>query len=292
VVAIIALLTAVLLPSLARARESARKTMCLSHLHQQGVGFAGYSADHKARLPWAGSFAYSLMEGKYYLSFQPPAGHDWTLVNSGALYPRYVGKNAEVFYCPSNLTFSASNPDNGLNVFLQRYAHPKSTDPGYQNSHTFPISPFSSYAYAVPAAVGRHPRDAGRDTYPLEVVETNWPCSTVGPNCPKTPYHQYLNDPSEPDPQFLGRFPQVTRGRHAIPALLTDAYATDENVAREVKGYHGGGFNVLFSDFHAKWVVDPGGVINRTDIPMIRSGYPGIDKAQLYIVWDYLSRNR
>src|SRR5690554_4373938 len=79
VVAIIALLVAILLPSLARAREQARGAACLSNLQQQGVGFSGYSVDNKSRLPMVGSFRYSLMEGAYYTMENPnlPGADDW-----------------------------------------------------------------------------------------------------------------------------------------------------------------------------------------------------------------------
>ena len=62
VVAIIALLISILLPSLARAREQSRATVCLSSLRQHGIAFSGYSADNRAVLPWAGSFRFSLAE--------------------------------------------------------------------------------------------------------------------------------------------------------------------------------------------------------------------------------------
>ena len=50
VVAIIALLVAILIPSLAKVREQARRAICLSNLHQLGVGFSLYSADHRQYL--------------------------------------------------------------------------------------------------------------------------------------------------------------------------------------------------------------------------------------------------
>lgn len=292
VVAIIAILVAVLIPSLARAREQSSKTACLSNLKQQGIAFSAYSADHRTYLPCAGRFSYSLMEGKYYHGFSPPEAHDWARFNGGLLYPKYVGKTAELFYCPSNQTFNADNTDNGIRIFQQRYVHPLHTDPAYKNAHTFTISPFASYAYAVPAATGRSPHDAGSKMYPVSTVRTRQSCESNPGKCKDTAYWQYLNDPAEPDPAFLGSFPQASRGSHPVHALLSDMYFVDENVTREVRGYHRSGFNVLYGDFHAKWVHDPGGKINRTDTPMIRHEvYPGINDAQVFIVWDFFSRN-
>ena len=50
-VAIIALLISILLPSLARAREQARGSVCLSNLKQVGTGLTLYLADSKGRYP-------------------------------------------------------------------------------------------------------------------------------------------------------------------------------------------------------------------------------------------------
>ncbi|NLX21847.1 MAG: type II secretion system protein [Phycisphaerae bacterium] len=280
VVGIIALLIAVLLPSLRRAREQAWAALCLANLKQQGVGFAAYGGDHKAYLPWVGSFRYSLMEGKYYLGFQPPESHDWAAVNGGLLYPRYVGSTPEVFYCPNNKAADINGP-NGKATFLQRYRHPKHTDPQYQNSHNFPISPFGAYGYAIPAVEGKNPRDAGSRMYPEEVIRNFAPVPAA-----EYPYWRYLHDPAEPDPSFLGPFPQASRGRHAVHAFVSDGFFGG------YQGYHLQSYNVLYSDFHARRVVDPGGRIGTAQLGPIRPWqYPGINDAKVYLVWDYFSRN-
>jgi prepilin-type N-terminal cleavage/methylation domain-containing protein len=51
VIAIIAILAAMLLPALSRAKERARRTSCLSNLHQLGLGLMMYASDHNERLP-------------------------------------------------------------------------------------------------------------------------------------------------------------------------------------------------------------------------------------------------
>src|SRR5512145_2386267 len=51
VVAIIALLLAILLPSMSKARESSRSALCLSNLKQMGLGVLMYAEAHNTILP-------------------------------------------------------------------------------------------------------------------------------------------------------------------------------------------------------------------------------------------------
>jgi len=48
---VIAVLAAILLPVIARAKEHGRATACLSNLHQLGIGLQLYAQDHENRLP-------------------------------------------------------------------------------------------------------------------------------------------------------------------------------------------------------------------------------------------------
>ena len=51
VLAIIAILAALLLPALSRAKESARSTACLNNLHQVGLALQLYVQDNENRMP-------------------------------------------------------------------------------------------------------------------------------------------------------------------------------------------------------------------------------------------------
>jgi prepilin-type N-terminal cleavage/methylation domain-containing protein/prepilin-type processing-associated H-X9-DG protein len=51
VIAIIAILAALLLPTLGRAKEEARATACLSNLHQAGIALQIYVSENNNRLP-------------------------------------------------------------------------------------------------------------------------------------------------------------------------------------------------------------------------------------------------
>lgn len=98
VVAIIALLLAILMPSLREARRQARWTVCLSNLHQISVALYSYQADYKGKPPVWEKYNEQIADGlALWVQGARGYGHATRL---GMLYPRYVGKNENVFYCP------------------------------------------------------------------------------------------------------------------------------------------------------------------------------------------------
>ncbi len=86
VIAIIAILAALLLPSLAKAKEQAYKAQCINNLKQIGIGIQLYSEEHQLQLPgptWQGLYeAYDNVDQKrmpYYIAPYmgiPPAAPD------------------------------------------------------------------------------------------------------------------------------------------------------------------------------------------------------------------------
>ena len=54
VIAIIGILAAILLPTLARAREAARRASCLANLSQLGMAIRMYASENDGHLPWSG----------------------------------------------------------------------------------------------------------------------------------------------------------------------------------------------------------------------------------------------
>lgn len=102
-IAIIAILTSILFPVFARARENARRSSCASNMRQLGLGFQQYTQDYDERLPNVakGAVAEGLTGGWIFFSTFDAAGKTSVFdVTRGGLYP-YV-KSAQIYICPSD----------------------------------------------------------------------------------------------------------------------------------------------------------------------------------------------
>ena len=107
VIGIIALLISILLPSLNKARSTAKNIKCLSNLRQLGTASASFAIEHKGYMykGWFndGPSNYSDASFKEWGYLEPVWGWDYVLLG-------YVDGSKEVFRCPSDDATPNVNP--------------------------------------------------------------------------------------------------------------------------------------------------------------------------------------
>ena len=120
VIGIIALLIGILLPTLSKARDSARSVVCLSNERQLGLGFVSFTLDHDGWMPkaWFNDTPRDL--GAPDGSGEPDWGHRdprWGWEDTIVPYLSGAGSSMDSFLCPGDATEMyrnvADNPDTG-----------------------------------------------------------------------------------------------------------------------------------------------------------------------------------
>ena len=110
VIAVLALLLSIIMPSLAKAKELARRTVCLSHLGQLGLICQTYAQDHNDWFPdyngWPNRNG--VIGGQ---SHDPRIIFDTVNADARPVWVGYVAdytveKGTDVFYCPSDKTIT------------------------------------------------------------------------------------------------------------------------------------------------------------------------------------------
>lgn len=151
VIGIIALLVAILLPVLGRAREAAKRTQCLSNLHTMSQMIVMYSVQYRDQVPLGYRHASSpppmggtIKQNNYFLSSRSSSPEPDTVnaryVGLGLLFPANLIKEGEgtAFYCPS-FTDTNHQYDQPGNPWPPSNVAP--TEPGTRS--TYSVRPFN-----------------------------------------------------------------------------------------------------------------------------------------------------
>lgn len=113
VVGIIAILIAMLLPALNRARMQATLVKCASNLHQVGLGIQLYANDNKGKISAGSFYNYPMANRSDYNGNEIPGDvGDGSFI--GTDLKGYIGENLTVFLCPANsivMDMAAASPD-------------------------------------------------------------------------------------------------------------------------------------------------------------------------------------
>jgi prepilin-type N-terminal cleavage/methylation domain-containing protein len=116
VIAIIALLLSILMPSLKKVRDLAKRTVCGNNVKQVGIGVAAYVADNDDSLPFYGGYDPSF-SGYFYKSTASDELHPYAAYRGdkspwmgpplvpmklACLFANNYITDAKLFYCPAN----------------------------------------------------------------------------------------------------------------------------------------------------------------------------------------------
>lgn len=127
VIAIIAILAAILFPVFAKAREAARRTVCVSNVRQLGTAWMMYVQDYDERFPPTNSPANSqwgpstVFTGKYPCKpCRPHLKTDDSVIYDPTFFAIPYVKNYDMFKCPSDVgmpTNLVNDPSQGQPVW-------------------------------------------------------------------------------------------------------------------------------------------------------------------------------
>ncbi|HEV2294757.1 MAG TPA: type II secretion system protein [Tepidisphaeraceae bacterium] len=241
VIGIIAVLIALLLPALNKARDAANKTHCLSNLHQVAIYLQQYQNQFKGKVPIyvndvtyieLNYFMYSdYLQSYCTLGLMVPANifrnGSWELND-----PTGGTKEGSVFYCPVTEVVATSGQFRYLNP-----AHPPSSNPFVAGPHTPGYNTRITYS-ARPEYYAEHAAGAGTACFPHGRWDMKRTTETT---------NVFIHPTKRGRPVFPGGSDFSNRSASAI---LTDMNSSLTNR----NAVHRGGVTALYADGSAKLV--------------------------------------
>lgn len=222
VIAVISILAAILFPVFARARESARRTSCLSNLKQMALGLMMYTQDYDEKYPHAQSVTAQL----------PPDGYFWPTAKDRWFWPQMIypyTKNSNIFFCPSAFD-TIYNASGRPTPYRNHYG-----------ANALIISPIPSLPSNSLASVS-----SPSTTY----LAMDMGAYALAPNTFVVPHIGTVRGITEPAAAYY-----YLPGTYSL--VGTDPFtssATAQNEADYKGGRHFDGVNVAFADGHVKWL--------------------------------------
>ena len=282
VIAIIALLIGILLPSLGKARDTAKRVQCLSNLRQMGISFSTYSANNNGYLS-SGPFDNRIRKhaGGYRLEARwdlDPSDRRSTIERVGWLRDVIEdgGIRASDFLCPTapaqysqNLNLFRMN-DGGYGTPFTPEIREQLIDRGYNTNYT--QSWYMAYTQWKDPRVGRtgQPADEGNGVYgPLREHAMQVVSSSVVPMLADGRIDGDSDDTNDTitiDGEFLPAMKALTDGpswrvgfrltSHSF-ADFGPAHGSSKSVFN--RGHDRTQGNMLFADGHVETITDKNG---------------------------------
>lgn len=219
VIAIIAILAAMLLPALGKAKEKAIRLQSLNNTRQLNLGLNLYATDYKDKLP--------VLDGSTAWAWDMP------LAAADAILAA-VGQSKKVFYCPSTAAYGFGDMEN----FLDK-------TPGNRNLWDFGGTSFhiTGYAFALSGNSSK-----------LEITNRNSTLQAEGFTIGAISYA-----PQSPSERVLIADVLISPPGTPTSARLTTTYTGisggfyKPHVSAHMKGRFPAGTNIGFKDGHSEW---------------------------------------
>jgi len=173
VIAIIAVLAAMLLPALGKAKEMARVTLCLSNLKQIGLGFAIYASNEGDYMPPPVLYPDAISPSAPFSRWRHSGNSDAEAARSSPFYADLLVDSgylvAAIFTCPS---FNGRGATYDTSTSPWTLTGDTGPGPGYQMNDFFRPDYLGGWG-GVPQ--GSFYQITGQTTLPVKLTKIAWP---------------------------------------------------------------------------------------------------------------------